>query len=151
MCDVLYAQYLVLSLGLLVDGPNRESEIVGKLIWLLLWESTSYCGIEEEKEVVEVGPKRSSMLLLLFVRPFSGEYVAVTAGWVTALFSLENPLTGFRGENTGGNSIACRRYVSCTCNCTNHTPPAGLPGSGVREYHSLNGLVWCVVVCCGVL
>jgi hypothetical protein len=80
------------------------------------------------------------MLLLLFVRPFSGEYVAVTAGWVTALFSLENPFTGFRGENTGGNSMACSKYERCTCACTNHTPPAGLPGGGVREYHSLKGL-----------
>lgn len=89
---------------------------------------------------MEVGPKRSSMLLLLLVRPFSGVCAGVTAGCVTALFSLENPLTGFRGENTGGNSMAWSKYERCTCACTNHTPPDGLPGGGVREYHSFKGL-----------
>ena len=61
-------------------------------------------------------------------------------GCVTARFSFETPFMGFWGEKTGGSSMACSRYESWTWTCTNHTPPAGLPGRGVREYHSLRGL-----------
>ena len=126
----------------LLFNPKKVSEIfVEKFdeLWLC-WSPFEGLEKEEEKEVVEDGPNKSSILLLpcttwLLENPTW----LPKCRWTFVRFKEETP-SDLRDETTGGSSIAWSKYDNFICTWTNQTPPCDFPVGEARGSQSLKGL-----------